>query len=176
MNAYAQCYQREPNIDVVIRHLKHQSVLEHVSYTFTAKMSRVAWAQLVRHRIASYTAQSSRATEPKGDDCYNYIPPDIIALGQNMINEWIEDCEEIHAKYNKWRSRGVSKQDARYIINEGVAIRVQFTMNLRSLINFWSLRMKTDAQDEIRKLAFDTWHLVSPTIPNIKPYVAELIG
>ena len=52
----------------------HESVLEHVSFTFLIEgVSRVLLAQLTRHRIASFSVQSQRYVSYK--DGFGYIVP-----------------------------------------------------------------------------------------------------
>jgi thymidylate synthase ThyX len=197
VRAFSQCYQLErqgkkPNIDVVRRNIKHQSVLEHAVYTFDVQMSRVAWEQLVRQRIgtafetdqeiyldsitynASYTAQSHRYTEPTLEDFAAIIPPSIIDLGKE--EEWRRDMDQIHQLYSKWRGYGVKKEDARYIAPCGILIRATITFNLRSLIHLWLLRLTPHAQWEIRKFARQCLDAVLPTVPNLGQTIKELAG
>lgn len=172
--AFSQCYQKPANIDVVIRNLKHQSVLEHISFSWEVEASRVCWEQLVRHRHASYTAQSHRYTEPTVDDVCFYVPDEIKALGDEAIQEWETDTFLAHQVYKKWRSKGVSKQTARYQINKGVSIKATVTMNLRSLLNFLELRTSPHAQEEIRRLALNMWKTVKPLFPELAPKLEEI--
>ncbi len=196
VRAFSQCYQLErqgkkANIDVVRRNIKHQSVLEHATYTFNVQMSRVAWEQLVRQRIgtayeaehdyilldsisynASYTAQSHRYTEPTVDDFAAVIPPEVAAQGRE--DEWREDMEAVHKLYSKWRELGLKKEDARYLAPCGILIRATVTFNLRSLIHLWLLRLSPHAQWEIRRFARETLQAVLPTIPNLEGIVQDL--
>lgn len=175
-HAYSMCYKSTPSIEAVIRNLKHESVLEHVTYTFEIKLSRVAWEQQVRHRIASYTAQSHRYTEPSMEDCYYYIPKSIEKAGIDAVEMYVESCVDLYDAYRRLREEGVDKQDARYILPKGVAISALVTINLRSLINFWALRLAPSAQDEIKELAKLMWDEVMPTLPNLYQYIKELIN
>lgn len=196
VRAFSQCYQlerqgRKPNIDVVRRNIKHQSVLEHATYTFEVEMSRVAWEQLVRQRIgtayeaehdyvlldsisynASYTAQSHRYTEPSVEDFSAIIPPDVAKLGKT--EEWYADMALLHQLYSKWRGFGLKKEDARYLAPCGILIRATVTFNLRSLIHLWLLRLDPHAQWEIRAFARQCLTAVLPTIPNLAEIVRDL--
>lgn len=165
--AYSQCYQKQASIATVLRHIQHMSVLEHVSYTFNIRISRVAWEQLVRHRTGKFTAQSHRYTEPTFADYAEYIPPGVEALGEEAIKEWKSDMLTLFNLYHKWRAKGVQKQDARYLSPKGVAIRAQVTFDLRNLINFLSLRLDRSAQQEIREVAQLMWDQVKVTIPDL---------
>lgn len=168
--AFSQCYQKPANIDVVLRNLDHESVLEHISFTFEIQVSRVCWEQLVRHRIASYTAQSHRYTEPTLQDMADFIPSDIPT---EYLTDWVDDANKIHQMYKKWRGRGVQKQTARYLLPKGVAIRATVTMNLRSLLNFLELRTGSHAQEEIKLLAEEMWKQVKPYFPRLGDALEE---
>lgn len=196
VQAFSQCYQLErqgkkPNIDVVRRNIKHQSVLEHATYTFNIQLSRVAWEQLVRQRIgtafeaehdyiylesisynASYTAQSHRYTEPTVQDFAEIVPPQVAELGKQP--EWQEDMAQLHKLYLKWRDYGLKKEDARYLAPCGILIRATVTFNLRSLIHLWLLRLDAHAQWEIRSFARECLAAVLPTLPNLTDIVKEL--
>ena len=57
-----------------VREMGHESVLEHVSFTFLVEgISRALLAQLTRHRIASFSVQSQRyVSYAKG---FGYVTP-----------------------------------------------------------------------------------------------------
>ena len=173
--SFAKCYQSEPKIEVVAKFLKHQSVLEHVSFTFDIKCSRLTHTQIVRHRLASYTSQSHRYTEMTEEDTYIYVPTEISSLPHEMQMEWGDDCKDAFAKYRKWRDRGVKRETARYLINDGVGINFRMTINLRSLMNFLTLRLDAHAQEEIRAIAQEMKNLAFDTMPKLAPYLDELI-
>jgi len=59
--------------------MRHESPLEHVSFTFAAEgISRACTHQLVRHRIASYSQQSQRYV--KLEQFEYIVPPNISAV------------------------------------------------------------------------------------------------
>ena len=170
-HAYSQCYQKPASIEVVIRHLSHMSVLEHISFTFDIELSRVSWEQLVRHRIASYTAQSHRYTEPSVEDVDFYIPMEV---PEEFIDEWVTDAFLAHQVYKKWRARGITKQTARYLLPKGVSIKATWSINLRSLLNFLEQRTGKHAQEEIRLFAEDIWQAIKPLFPHLAPKLEEV--
>ena len=170
--SFGKCYQTDVNINTVIKHLKHESVLEHVVFTFDIKCSRIAHLQFVRHRIASYTSQSHRYTEPTMEDLYYFIPS---SFPDEYLDEWEQDLKNQYDVYMKWRSRGVKKEDARYHLPDGTAINFQVTMNLRSLLNFFVLRTDIHAQEEIRWVADEMMGLVFNTMPNLKHHLKMLV-
>jgi len=171
-DSFGKCYQTEVNINTVIKHLKHESVLEHINYTFDIKCSRIAHLQFVRHRIASYTSQSHRYTEPTVVDLTYFIPS---AFPDEYLDEWEEDMKNQYAVYKKWRDRGLKKEDARYHLPDSTAINFQVTMNLRSLINFFALRTDEHAQEEIRVIATKMEGEVLETLPNLVSAIVKLV-
>lgn len=170
---YGQCYQKAINIKTLEKLLHHESVLEHISYTFKIKCSRIAHLQFVRHRIASYTSQSHRYTEINLDDLSYFIPRRVKELG--LEDEWKKDCGSIYTMYQKWIYLGLLKQDARYLVNDGCAITFVTTMNLRTLINFFALRTDEHAQEEIRVIAMEMLALVLETVPELKETLENII-
>ena len=73
--AICKCYGNEPHSDSekvkarinrVANVSKHASTIEHLSYSFDIDgVSRACLQQLCRHRLASYTVQSTRYTLSK---------------------------------------------------------------------------------------------------------------
>lgn len=135
----------------------HTSVLEHGSFTFAVEgISRVCLAQLTRHRVASFSVQSQRYVFY--DKGFNYIvPPSIKALGDEAVKEYEQQMEQMQTWYENWQRRlGVGEQsneNARFVLPNACETRLILTMNVRELLHFFSLRMCSRAQWEIRALA-----------------------
>ena len=136
-----------------VRQMGHESVLEHVSFTFlTEGVSRALLAQLTRHRIASFSVQSQRyVSYQKG---FGYVvPPSVRALGPEAEAEYAAQMAQMQAWYEGWQARLGSNEDARFVLPNACETRVLLTMNARELRHFFSLRMCERAQWEIRALA-----------------------
>ena len=136
----------------------HESVMEHVSFTFLAEgVSRVLLAQLTRHRIASFSVQSQRYVSYAGGFGY-IVPPAIASLGQEAVAEYEDQMAQMQAWYEAWQKRlgdagESSNEDARFVLPNACETRILFTMNARELRHFFSLRMCNRAQWEIRRMA-----------------------
>lgn len=131
--------------------LGHLSVLEHASFTFSiAGISRACSHQLVRHRMASYSQQSHRAVAMKPTDVV--VPP---SAQQNKETRRIfrESVDASFKAFNALRELGVRLEDARYVLPNALATNISVTMNARELLHFFSLRLASSAQWEIRELA-----------------------
>ncbi|MCQ4924452.1 FAD-dependent thymidylate synthase [Tissierella carlieri] len=155
--------------------LNHESPIEHVTFTFGIEgISRTLTHQLVRHRIASFSQQSQRYVKLEQ---FEYIIPPAIAnnkkareifekamredqkyydeisnlLFDEHYNRYIK--EKFDEKESRNRAEKESIEDARYIFPNACETKIVFTMNARSLMNFFRLRCCNRAQWEIRELA-----------------------
>lgn len=148
----------------------HESVLEHVSFTFLIEgVSRVLLAQLTRHRIASFSVQSQRYVSYAGGFGY-IVPPAIRALGDEAQAEYHAQMAQMQAWYEGWQKRlgdagESSNEDARFVLPGACETRVLLTMNARELRHFFSLRMCSRAQWEIRGLAGQMFDLCCREAP-----------
>jgi thymidylate synthase (FAD) len=138
-----------------LHNLGHNSVFEHVSFTFLISgISRACSHQLVRHRLASYSQLSQRRTG-------------IVSTTSSEINvvlpQTIMDNREAHAvfdgitgesfrAYRRLEELGIPKEDARYVLPEGTTTILYMTMNGRELLHVIKLRTDESAQWEIREL------------------------
>lgn len=149
--AAAECYQGknfERSLQIAMDG-KHFSVAEHAAFTFHIKdVSRVLLAQLTRHRIASFSVQSQRYCGVKVEWV---VPPSFKELG--LEEDYIAECNRSYEAYCRYVERGVPKEDARFVIPQGVTCRLLMTMNVRELLHFLELRTCNRAQWEIRELA-----------------------
>ncbi|MCD8199202.1 MAG: FAD-dependent thymidylate synthase [Phascolarctobacterium sp.] len=129
----------------------HFSTLEHVTFTFAIEgVSRVLTHQLVRHRIASYSQQSQRYVKEHN---FETIMPPSIATRPDAKEKFERLMLEIQDMYNEFTNMGILAEDARYILPNATETKIVCTFNVRSLMNFFSLRCCTRAQWEIRQLA-----------------------
>ena len=148
----------------------HESVMEHASFTFGVEgVSRVLLAQLTRHRIASFSVQSQRYVSY--DKGFGYIIPEsITALGEDAIRKYHEQMETIEGWYRDWQNQlggtgEKSNEDARFVLPNACETRIMVTMNVRELRHFFSLRMCSRAQWEIRRMAEEMFRLCFETAP-----------
>jgi thymidylate synthase (FAD) len=153
----------------------HESPIEHVSFTFAVEgVSRALSHQLVRHRIASYSQQSQRYV--KLEQFEYIVPPNIDAIPearelfiktmeeeQRAYDSLVKILLEKHTqklmeegKDEKSAVKAAEKmaiEDARYVFPNACETKVVFTMNARTLFNFFHHRCCNRAQWEIRRMA-----------------------
>ena len=142
----------------------HTSVLEHAVFTFRIKgLSRVALAQLTRHRLASFDVQSQRYV--KLDDPELVRPLSII--NSQFSTEFGILLKRAMDLYHKMVDAGIPAEDARYGLPQAVTTELMMTMNARELLHFFSIRTCNRAQWEIRELADKMLMLCKQIAPKI---------
>ncbi len=143
--------------------LGHESVLEHVSFTFGIEgISRACSHQLVRHRLASYSQQSQRYVN---FDNIEYVIPDTIKNNRELCEKFKNFMEEISKFYKEMLDKNIPAEDARFILPNSCTTKIIVTMNLRELKHFFKLRCCNRAQWEIRKLAIEMLKILKNKIP-----------
>lgn len=147
----------------------HDSVLEHASFTFGIEgVSRTLLAQITRHRVASFSVQSQRYVSYESGFGY-IVPPKIEALGEEAVAEFEQQMDTMHQWYTQWQQKlGTGEggnEDARFVLPGACETRMMVTMNVRELRHFFSLRMCSRAQWEIRALANEMHRLCMEVAP-----------
>lgn len=125
--------------------LGHESVLEHGSLTFKIKTNRNITHELVRHRIASYSQESTRYV--KYDDI-EFIPEDHFKT--TYADDMLTRAEDA---YTYLIDYGFKPEEARDILPGCVATTIIVTMNMRELRHFLKLRLDKAAHPQMRELA-----------------------
>ena len=149
----------------------HDSVLEHASFTFGIEgVSRVLLAQITRHRLASFSVQSQRYVSYESGFGY-IVPPKIEALGEEAVAAFEKQMDTMHQWYTDWQQKlGTGEggnEDARFVLPGACETRMMVTMNVRELRHFFSLRMCSRAQWEIRALACEMHRLCMEVAPSL---------
>ena len=158
--------KRERLINIVMNS-GHLSTIEHASFTFAVEgVSRALTHQLVRHRVASFSQQSQRYVKFKEGE-FKYIIPAKIASSEDLKNKFETKMNELGKFYEELLEAKIPAEDARSILPNACETKIVFTMNARSLLNFFEHRLCLRAQSEIRELAGAMLKLVKPFAPNI---------
>lgn len=144
------CYQSEPKGDpekfirMIIKR-GHESVLEHGSLTFKVRTNRAIANEIVRHRLASYSQESTRYVEY---DDIEFIPGE--RLGKTYAGDMLTRIEEA---YKFLIEQEFKPEEARDILPNATATTLVMTMNFRELRHFLKLRLDKAAHPQIRELA-----------------------
>ena len=104
---------------------------------------------MVRHRHASFCVMSERYVDvSKMDFVYPY---EILTQYSGMV-EYIDDAKRV---YKKMLDNGIKKEDARFLLPQGLCTNLCVNMNFRALRHFLKLRLDKHAQWEIRQVAIE---------------------
>lgn len=147
--------------------LKHESTLEHTTLSFRATTSRGVTHELVRHRIASYTQESTRYVNYSKRSPQVVLPWHLLDRSTEEQQFWFNGQREIIGKYQEALKMGWKPQDARGFLPNDLKTEIVFSMNLRSLRNFVSLRCAASAHPDMQVIARETLKLLQSCVPLI---------
>lgn len=168
------CYKSEEDItskscvEFVKRIIQkeHESVLEH--YSFSAKFitNRAIANEIVRHRIASFSQESTRYCNYSSDKFDNEIT--VIEPTYSLGNaDWFLVCDYAETKYFQLLKQGVSPQLARGVLPLDLKTELIMTANLREWRHFFKLRTAPEAHPQMRELATSLLNKLKKDIPVI---------
>ena len=149
--------ERIPKLLKMLAENGHETPFEKSSLHFLVTVDTSVHVQLLKHRIGvSINAESARYKELK-DDKY-YVPDDwpinekvkYIAFMEDAIMRYHETLDRL-VKGGMDRKR--AKESARFYLPYGNQVTMDVMFNWRSFNHFLGLRMKPEAQAEIRNLA-----------------------
>ena len=179
------CYRSESNIteDSAKKFVKmlidkgHESVLEHEKITVRVICDRGVSHEIVRHRIASYSQESTRycnyghegeitvilplwfigAHERHASNA-GHPDPDDLELQQYKC--WRYACEVAERIYMELLKSGQTPQQARSVLPNSLKTEIVITFNLREWRHFFKLRTSQAAHPQMREI----------TVPMLKEF------
>lgn len=159
--------------EIVVRRLLkgdrgHYGPLEHAHLSVLLRVDHDTMVQLRTHRIASFDVQSNRYTgqrfidvatgERSVRDVFHFRPPGTYRDRQGDPYNWTESDNAKLAiayrnachRYHELRKEGISEEHARQVLPGAFFQNVFMTMNARMWLHLLDVRLKPDAQYEIR--------------------------
>ena len=172
------CYKSEAKItpdsayDFIRRLLKngHESVLEHEKLSVRITCDRGISHEIVRHRIASYSQESTRYCNYSLDKYQNeltFIRPFFWADDPEKFQIWKEAMEMAERSYLALLAKGASPQEARSVLPNSLKTEIVVTMNMREWRHFFKLRASTAAHPQMQELATPLLRCFQKSIPVI---------
>lgn len=160
------CYQSESKSDdatFVRKRIRqgHESILEHEKISVRIICDRGVSHELVRHRIASYSQESTRYcnySKGKFGSELTFIRPywDDRSISAEMIRLracWQEACLNAEWSYKKMIDAGCTPEAARAVLPNCLKTEVVMTANLREWRHFFKLRCAPAAHPDMRIIA-----------------------
>ena len=148
----------------------HESVLEHEKLTVKFICDRGVTHEIVRHRIASYSQESTRYCNYSKDKFGNeltFIRPCFWDDDSEAYAVWKQAMEEIEKTYVKLISLGAKPEEARSILPNSLKTEIVCTMNLREWRHFFRLRTAERAHPQIREISVALLDELKKRIPVI---------
>lgn len=137
----------------------HESVIEHESISVKVVCDRGVTHEIVRHRIASYSQESTRYCNYTSDKFSNQISCIDIATGfhYDMNDEadrkkweiWNKAMEAAEKFYFELIEAGAKPEEARSVLPNSLKTEIVMTMNLREWRHFIRLRGSRAAHPQI---------------------------
>ncbi len=156
------CYKSENNIsdnsatDFIGKIIKrgHESVIEHASAAFKIITDRGITHEIVRHRIASFSQESTRYCNYSKDKFDNEIsviePPE---MNDATRKSWVTACQTAETEYFKMLAAGATPQIARSVLPTCLKSEIIMTCNFREWRHFLKLRLANGAHPQIIQIA-----------------------
>ena len=134
----------------------HLSVIEHQFVTVRIICDRGVSHEIVRHRLASYTQESTRYcnyTKGKFGSEITVIEPCFWTQDDERYKVWKQTIEQIEVGYNKLIELGATPQETRSVLPNSLKTEIVMTMNLREWRHFFTLRTSKAAHPQMREVA-----------------------
>lgn len=165
------CYKSEDRItedsyEAFVRNLikrGHLSVIEHCSVTADIICDRGVTHEIVRHRIGSYSQESTRYCNYSADKYGNEITvidpgtafgwSDDTPAAIAKRNEWTAACLVAEVQYLQMLENGASPQEARAVLPNSLKTEIWVTYNLREWRHFFHLRCAPAAHPQMQEVA-----------------------
>lgn len=168
------CYKSENKITSnsaekfaqMVRDHGHESVIEHVSASVRFVTNRGVTHELVRHRLCSFSQESTRYVRYGGD--MEFIRPvwwDKWDDHQRQI--WQRQMAASEAGYQELLAAGSQPQQAREVLPNSLKTEIVTTANVREWRSIFRLRCTKAAHPQIRELMIDCLKGFQKEIPII---------
>jgi len=172
------CYKSEGNITdqsaekfiAQILSRGHESVIEHASVSTRIVCDRGVTHEIVRHRIASYSQESTRYCNYSNDKFGNeltFIEPCFYYDGKEPLRRkiWVKAVERAEAEYLEMVKNGAPPEEARNILPNSLKTEIIMTANMRAWRHFFKLRLSNKAHPQMREVAYLLLNVFKAEIP-----------
>ena len=170
------CYKSEGGIgegsaERLVRHMLsrgHESPIEHFSVSVRIISDRGVSHEWVRHRIASYSQESTRYcnySQAKFGNELTFIKPYFADEGAPLYEAWADAMREAEKAYFDMLSKGAKPEDARSVLPNSLKTEFICTMNLREWRHFFALRCAEAAHPAMREISIPLREELRKLIP-----------
>ena len=159
------CYKSEgmitsesyrPFIEKIMK-LGHHSMFEHEKLTVRIVCDRGVSHEIVRHRLAAYSQESTRYCNYTGDKFGNEItviePFFFLPTESRGYEAWRDAMLFAELRYFMLLDAGATAQEARSVLPNSLKTEIVVTYNLREWRHFFALRAAKTAHPQMQQIA-----------------------
>ena len=166
------CYQSEPKgepekfIKNKIVDSGHHSVIEHLLITVRIITDRGVLAELTRHRLASFSVESSRYCNYSKDKfggeitfikpCFWDVETTAPEKWSNGLKSkyqlWIDAMRNAEFYYMHLMANGATPQEARSVLPNSLKTEIIMSANFREWLHIFKLRCNKKSHSQMRKI------------------------
>ena len=172
------CYKSEGNIkdDSAEKFIRgiikrgHESVIEHATVSFKIICDRGVTHELVRHRLASYSQESTRFCDysaGKFGGELTFIKPCFWSEDDENFQLWKATMAQLEKNYLALRANGAKPEEARSILPNSLKTEIFVTMNLREWRHFLKLRTAKAAHPQMREVSIQIYKILVEKLPAV---------
>ncbi len=148
----------------------HESVIEHASVSVRIICDRGVSHELVRHRLCSFSQESTRyanySKEKFGNEI-TVIRPFFFETGSELYREWETAMQACERAYLSLLSAGAKAQEARSVLPNSLKTDIVVTANVREWRHIFKLRCSKASHPQMRQVMLpllETFHSRIPVL------------
>ena len=141
----------------------HESVLEHCSFTVRFIVDRAVANEIVRHRIASFSQESTRYVNYSGEGPTSIRPNFFKTKEDEQL--WRDAMASLAQTYKTMIEHGMTPQEARCVLPNSLKTELIMTANIREWRHFLRLRTDLAAHPQMRQVACQLLDMCKEKIP-----------
>ncbi len=148
----------------------HESVMEHEKITVRMVCDIGVYKDLTRHRIASFSIESTRYCnygKDKFDNEIKFIKPCNIDEDSDLYVFWEHTMRRIEMNYLHMAEHGATPDQMRMILPHSTAAEVCMTANIREWRHILDLRTKKMTHPSIRQILIPLLLLFKTEMPEL---------
>lgn len=172
------CDSHGPFVTKIATVFKHESVIEHAHVSVRFICDRGVTHEMVRHRLAAYSQESTRYcnySKDKFGSEITVIRPEWVKLDNNgnplnndyAARSWIDAMKVAELEYLKLLKLGWSAQQARSVLPNSLKTEIIMTCNLREWQHVFRMRCSTKAHPQMQQL-------MKPLLAEFQQHLPEL--
>lgn len=148
----------------------HESVLEHEKITVRMCVDIGVYKDLTRHRVASFSIESTRYCNYGKDKFENeikFIKPCNIEENTELYKKWKETLQIIEKEYLEMAELGATPDQMRMILPHSTSAEVVMTANIREWKHVLELRTTKFVHPSVRQVMIPLLLLFKKEMPEI---------